>query len=434
MSDPPTPLSARRPDPDEGRRFQQDVAWNMVGYALMGVCGILLNVLIGIFYDPATLGVFNQVFAIYILFSQFAALGIHYSTLKHVAEAGADARASSHVIAGTLIPTFILSLASTVVMLACREWIGQLLSEEVARGIAWASVGLFFFGINKVLLGAINGLNWMRAFAVLQALRPVLIVAGVMVMSAGGAPAESLPAAMSAAEAVLFAVCLGLLVVRGYLKGPFHDLLGWGLTHVNFGIRGFASGILVELNTRVDVLLLGYFSDNRTVGVYSFAAILAEGVYQILVVLRNVYSPLVVARRRERDEQALGRLIRRGKIGTYLATAVVGGAAILLYPVAIGLVGASANYARGWPVFATLMTGIVLIAGYVPFSNVLLLAGRPGMHTLLMLLVTVVNVAGNMLLIPFWGAQGAAVATAFSFVFLAGMLIVMARRTVGIRL
>jgi len=44
-------------------KFGRDLIWNLVAFAILGASGILLNVIIGRYYDASVLGVFNQVFA-----------------------------------------------------------------------------------------------------------------------------------------------------------------------------------------------------------------------------------------------------------------------------------------------------------------------------------------------------------------------------------
>jgi Na+-driven multidrug efflux pump len=84
------------------------------------------------------------------------------------------------------------------------------------------------------------------------------------------------------------------------------------------------------------------------------------------------------------------------------------------------------DFAASWKVFGTLATGIVPSASYIPFSGLLQQAGFPGTQSLLITLVMLTNVAGNILLIPAFGALGAAAATAFSqvcFVFVLRRLV-----------
>jgi O-antigen/teichoic acid export membrane protein len=59
-------------------------------------------------------------------------------------------------------------------------------------------------------------------------------------------------------------------------------------------MKSFFSNVLLQMNTRIDVLVLGLFWSDHIVGIYSFAATLAEGVYQLLVVLRTNYNPMLV--------------------------------------------------------------------------------------------------------------------------------------------
>jgi hypothetical protein len=63
-------------DRADGGRFRRDVAWNVASIAVLGVSGIALNAIIARTYDAAALGVFNQVMAAYILFSQLAVGGV----------------------------------------------------------------------------------------------------------------------------------------------------------------------------------------------------------------------------------------------------------------------------------------------------------------------------------------------------------------------
>src|SRR5690349_7530199 len=60
-------------------QFRVEVIWNLASFVILGLSGVLINILIGYAYDASALGVFNQVFAVYIFFSQLAVGGIHLS-------------------------------------------------------------------------------------------------------------------------------------------------------------------------------------------------------------------------------------------------------------------------------------------------------------------------------------------------------------------
>jgi O-antigen/teichoic acid export membrane protein len=174
----------------------------------------------------------------------------------------------------------------------------------------------------------------------------------------------------------------------------------WIAEHLRFGGKAFPSGLFSELNTRIDVLILGAFATDAVVGVYSLAAILAEGMYQLLVAVRTTYAPALVA------GLPYGE-IARGRNRTYLGAAALGALAVPAYALVIG---------PSWPLFAVLVGGMVLGAGYVPFSQILVCRGFPTGHTLMILAVLVYNAAANAILVPLAGPMGAACATGSTFV------------------
>ena len=53
------------------------------------------------------------------------------------------------------------------------------------------------------------------------------------------------------------------------------------------------SSTISELNTRVDVLMIGAFLGDVKAGIYSIAILLAEGLWQFSVVVRNNINPLL---------------------------------------------------------------------------------------------------------------------------------------------
>ena len=309
---------------------------------------------------------------------------------------------------------------------------------ELAVGMAWATPGLFFFAINKVLLGATNGLRRMRAFAVLNAARYLLILAGLLVAVALGFGAERLGFVFSFAECLLF---LLLAVEVGRQLGPFpgDGLLPWAREHLRYGLKSLVSGVLLELNARVDVYMLGLFLAKGPVGVYAAAATLAEGVFQLLVAIQNNYNPLI-ARAIARGAAEPGpaseefrALVRRGRRTTYVGMLAACGVAVAGYPLYLWALGRP-EFGASWLPFCVLMAGMWLASGYMPFAQTLLMANRPGWHTLMMLAVVGLNALFNWLLIPHLGLQGAALATGLSLVASVFLLIATVRWRVGLRL
>jgi len=423
--------------PSHQQRFQTAMLWNFSSLAVLGVSGIALNALIGALYDEAALGVFNQALAAYIFFSQAAVGGLDRSVLKEVAAHAQDLPRVRAIVAAGLVPAALLAGLVTLVFWFARAPIGAWLeSPGTSEAIAWATPGLYFFALNKVLLATVNGLSRMRAFAVYQALRYVLILAalgGFALLDRERVHAAHLAGVFSFAEAGL---CLVLaLEVWLQLRGPLQR--GWSALvrpHLEYGLRSVGSGVLLELNARVDVLMIGWFMRDTDVGVYTFAAMIVEGVYQLLVVLQNLYNPILARELAARRLEELRQTIRRGRRRTYLGFAAAAALALFLYPLALSILTDKPGFAESVVPFRWLLLGIVLCAGYIPFAQTLLMAGFPGAHTLYMGSTVLINVVGNAFLIPRLGLAGAAIATSISMFLGVFVLKSFVRARTGLRL
>jgi len=400
-------------------KFGSDVIWNIASLAVLAVCGIIVNIIIAWYYSPDVLGAFNQVYAVYMVFSQLAVAGIHLSVLKYVAQYSSKPGTYRSLFTVGLFLSSGFALVACIVFWLIRGEFGRLMMNNpgVGTGVAYATLGLFFFSINKVFLSMLNGLSRMKSYAIFQALRYIFMILALIGATILHSPGDHLGVIFSVAESLLF-LCM-LPVTLPEMQWPSMAMFKeWSKKHLDFGIRGFFSNVLLQLNTRVDVLILGHFYDDRIVGIYSFAAILAEGIYQLPLVLQLNYNPILVNLIADQKIDELKKTIKQGVRFSYRVMLTIGLTVVLLYPLGISLVTNKAAFMQSWPILAILMTGIVLGSGYVPFGTILLQAGRPGLHTLMIMMLVFTNIAGNYLLVPVLGATGSAIATGCSYALL----------------
>lgn len=407
------PMEARPPQ-REARKFSLDLFWNYASLATLGVAVLLINVIVARLKGPASLGVFNQVYAYYVVASQLAVGGVHHSALKHIAEAS-DHEQRSAVAASALLVAGTMGLVISLAVAGLSLLVGSAVSNpEVGRGLLWASPGLFFFSLSKTALALFNGLRLMRAFAVFQAMRVLFLLALVWLAAGQDWPDRMLGAAFTAAEMLLsLAVAPYLMRVCPLKFGerPF----AWVARHARFGAKGMLSGLLGETNLRVDILVLGLFVNDYLVGLYSLAATFAEGFYNLFHVVRVNVNPLLVIMLANQDREHLMERVKRIRKLTYLGS--VCSAVLLLagFPVFLKLFFQDSRVLEAWPALALLVMGLVAYSGYLPFDFILLQGGQPGVHTMYMGMQVATNAALNFALIPFLGILGAALATALSF-------------------
>ncbi|MEO6709067.1 MAG: polysaccharide biosynthesis C-terminal domain-containing protein, partial [Planctomycetota bacterium] len=234
-------------------------------------------------------------------------------------------------------------------------------------------------------------------------------------------------------EAILFVV---LAIEVGVQVSWRHasELARWSREHFSFGVRSVVSALLLELNAKVDIWMLGLWLDDASVGVYSLAANLAEGFFQLIIVLQNNFNPRManlIAAGKHAELDALIARARRWIVPSFAAAAL---AAAAVYPWTLPLLAKDPSFHDSWLSFAILAGSIGALAAWLPFGNLLLMARHPAWNSLLMILVVGVNVAANAVLIPRFGIAGAALGTAIAFLVFALLLKLFARRLVGVRL
>jgi len=400
----------------------------------MGLAGVGLNVVIGRYYDAAALGIFNQVFALYIVVSQFASFGIWLSVLRHVSEQAENRQGANRVIVSAIV---LVIGSSSLVTLACylsTPWIEALFdSHDVASGWWYALPGLWGYSINKVLLAIINAHRNMRVYSLAQIGRYLVLIGTLFYVSLSGFEPYRLPVALTVPELLLLPLLLAYISRRYVVRWSDWNW-SWVNEHLGFGLRSFLSGTVAELNTRVDVVMLGIFTSDRAVGVYSMAAIVAEGLYQLSTILRDNLNPIITlyycSGRREELAGYLRKMMRR----SYGLMGLVNLVAIALFPTVLGFFVGRVEFEESWSVLIVLSVGMALASGYFPLSMLLVQGGFPGTHMKIKLYVVAVNILGNLSLIPLVGIHGAAAGTAVSFVASALLLKYYARVKMELRI
>jgi O-antigen/teichoic acid export membrane protein len=419
------------------KRIERDVLWTTGALLLVGVCGVATNFAIVALFDASALGVFNQVFAIYIVVGQFAVGGVQFSCLRYCSRVQGDRAECGRIATSGLLLVSLSALVWSLMVLAGRHEIGALLgSDAVGVGLGFAAPGVFFFALNKVLMSVMNASRHMRALAGFRAARVLGVLGGVGLVLVAEYPAPYLALSLTLAEVAL---CIGLVSYVVVAVCPIGQaaLRTWVPRHVSFGARGFLSGVLIETNTRVDVLSIAYFMSDEAVGIYSMAAVIAEGFAQLTAAVRQNIDPIIgraFAQDRRESITELAHDVRKRFIP---AMAGLGALVLLGFGALLGAL----RYAypgkgdfRSWGVCALLIAAVFLASGWRSFAGVILQGGRPGVMTMLMAGSVLGNILLNVLLIPVLGVYGAAIATGLVYLLEAGMIVVLSRRLFGVAL
>jgi O-antigen/teichoic acid export membrane protein len=412
-------------------KLSRDISWTIGSFAFLGISGILINIAVSGLRDANSLGVFNLAYAVYMVASQFAAWGVHYSVLRSTAYYSSSAKKRGFLLGTALILALLFGLFSAVALFLFAPHFGLLFRSAVTgEAIAFASWGLLLFPINKVLVAHVNALRHMRAFAILQALRYLCVMLWVVGVCRSQFPFAWVTLGFFFAEvvtAIASTVYLGVVSLTLSLRWS----TSWAKRHLAFGSKSLLSGLFAETNSRLDILLIGLFLDEFSVGIYSFAAMLVDGLYHILAMVRVNFNPILVVT--VRDSRWADGMQLLGITRRYGFAATVGLSLIILFIfwVLTGHIVPNKGLQGGMSSLIILLAGLSFVSGYIPFDNLLMVTGYPFYQTLQNLSVVMVNALVNVVLVPLIGAEGAAFATAASYVAGISVLIMLANRLIG---
>ena len=269
------------------------------------------------------------------------------------------------------------------------------------------------FGISgMVFLAALQGLKQIKKqVIILHFIWPSVRFAFIIIFFVIGWKLYGLVAAVVLAVVIRFVV--SLIAVGGHIsvwkpdsiRLPITKLLFFSAPLVLVNILAFA------LNW-TDTLMLGYFRSPAEVGIYSISWRLSLIVSIPLAAFGNIFSPMAaeyIGKNDQRSLQSLLQTVDRWVLAASLPLAVI----LVLFPNEILSIFGN-EFKDGKIILQLLVIGQLINAATGPCGNVLTMKGLIWLNLINSSILVVFNFILNLVMIPRYGLQGAALATAIS--------------------
>jgi len=356
---------------------------------------------------PTQFGVFSTALAVLTLTAGLADLGLNTSLVRF---ASLYLETNPHRAALMFRVALEIRLLVSILILAA----GSLLARPLAMLIFHRSEAVTYLAL--ALAGAVVTLFVNYILYALQAYQLFIRLSAWMV-------AMNIVKLGLVAGLLVIGYLFPLAALAAYVAAPLTGALaGWWLLPRNFG-RGqfggerreclgellhFSKWVMVSylatgIIGRINVLLLSAFRGNHEVGIYSAALQLAMVFPVLLGAIATVLLPKVS---RMTDRQQLATLIKRSLMITGMAVLALMPAFFLSQPL-IGLVFGQ-KYLASSGVFRILFLNFMISLLINPIGTVIYAIDRPQAAAAVNVLQAIISIAGNYLLIPSYGAYGAA--------------------------
>jgi len=330
-------------------------------------------------------------------------------------------------VRGVLVSGFQVAVPVSVVaagvLFVVAPWVGGVIGAG-GRGVVVLrvfSVVVPFAVFVRLVNGSMQGLQLPVPRTVLQNVSlPVTRIVGIGVVV--GLGLDSVSVAWAYLVSYVVTACVGVWFL--YSRTPLFE---WSVEYspmrrrlVAFSAPLVVTAAMSAVLSDIDIFLLGGLAGAGSVGAYNAVYPLAQFLTMSVSAFGFLFVPVISEVHAEGNHGALGGLIRTVTKWALLANLPLAVLFVLFPEVIIGVTFGAA-YVDAAPVLAVLAVGFFVHTAAALSGNTLTSIGRTRLIMIDNVFVAVFNVVLNVVLIPRFGALGAAMATTASYLVLGGL-------------
>jgi len=223
---------------------------------------------------------------------------------------------------------------------------------------------------------------------------------------------------------VASAILLGLAIVMWRYSAPLeirsfppsYEMRHW----LSIALPLLFMSLMMVVNNRADILMLGSIKGPEEVGIYGVSARAAEVVAFVIQAMNVTIAPVLASVYRLDDRERLQRIVAMTARATFAVAMIL---ALLIYyfgGLLLSIFGL--EFIAGYQTLRILVLGQVVNAFMGSVGVLLMMTGHERQAAVSAAIAAGINITANAVLIPRYGMEGAAVATAISMVIWNGLM------------
>ena len=404
------------------KRFLSDVLSIGISKALIIIFGLVTTIIIARVLGPEKNGVIAALLVYPSLFMSVGSLGIRQSTTYFLGKGIFSEDEIKKAITQIWFFTTVFSVVVCFVLMHYFSksgenlWLVLLALMPIPFKLFNTYNSGIFLGKNEI--SSFNKINWIPTAL-------ILLVTAVLVLWLSFGISGYLIAMIAGPTFI----SLVLLFKNKFIKA-FSLNFNWVIIKrmLSLGLIYALALLVINLNYRIDVVLLDKLSTAFETGVYSKGVSITEYLWQIPMLLSTVvFARSAISKNDKAFSLKVAQLLR-------LSILIIGFGALVLFLLSKQIIvlmygNAFINSAL---VLSLLLPGIVLLTIFKVVNMDLSGKGKPWVSLKAMLPALVINVVLNFILIPQHGASGAAIASTISYTIAAILFIHFYSKEVGI--
>jgi O-antigen/teichoic acid export membrane protein len=330
---------------------------------------------------------------------------------------------------------FALAAGTLVALAGCAGlWVfSAYISNDYAMAAYLALVCVPLYALTDVQDGVGRGNGWISAALIPPyVLRPLLILSAMAVAYVAGWPMVATTAAKAAIVSTwLTGIIQGLWInramVAAYGRGPqVYEPRLWMAS--SFPLLAISGCEILLQNT--DVLVLSKMTTPTQVAIYFAAGKTMSLIMFVHYAVGSAMASKFASFKARGDEAGLRACVRDAVNWTFWPSLAAAVAILALGRPLLSLFGP--QFLAGYPVMAILVLGFLTRSAMGPAEFLLNMLGEQKLCALVMLTAAILNIVLNITLVPRFGIEGAATATAIALMTAALSNAAVARWKLGL--
>jgi O-antigen/teichoic acid export membrane protein len=375
----------------------------------------LINIIISNIYGVKYLGIYNLLFAMLQISSIFSRAGLDIYIVKIIPSLGNDSPMIGAFLNKVFIRVLILSAILSFVLFLSQEFINEFLFKTVdaKRYIQFTALLIIPYTLFTIIPEILRGFQEIKVYSLLrnssQSLL-ILLFLGLILISGYEDPIYALYLG------VFSSALLAIIILIPFLRKRSVKLKNNSVIYLKPILKDsypmFLTSSMLFLMGNMDSFMIGYFDEVYQVGLYNACLRLSLLITFILTAINGFVKPKVSKLFFLGKKELLKDLYYSSlKIIWIIVIPIV----IILYSFPsffLNLFGEEFISAK--ITLIILNTSFLVNAGFGPVGPFLNMTGRHKLFMNILIISLIMNIFGNIVLIPYFDINGAAISTLIS--------------------
>ncbi|MCK4677477.1 MAG: polysaccharide biosynthesis C-terminal domain-containing protein [Bacteroidales bacterium] len=387
--------------------FLQDVTKVLSSNVFTIINGLIISIILSRQLGPSGFGLYSAILVVPLIVISITQLGIRASAIYFIG----NKKYKTDLIVSNILMILIFSSLLGVVTAGVVFFVMNdenfsilmilLVLLIIPPRLAAIQIGGIFLGLEQIKKAMM--LNWLTIFINLIS---VIVLVWILAFQINGALLSMLIAYCIITGWAFFVIRKEHIVI---FKPDFHIIKNL----LKKGIVFALAFLIIQLNYRIDILILKELVSLKEVGYYSLGASIAEKLWQLPLAIGIV---LMSRTANATDQQAINistaKLFRVSLIAGVMAAGIL----FVITPVVVPAIWGK-DFQPSIRILQFILPGILFISQYRILSSRLSGIGLPQIAIYVFFPALIINIVLNYWWIPLYGAMGAVMATNASYTF-----------------